>query len=127
MRDLKADLEICEKATPGPWEELNDNPIDTYWAEKHPEDFAFIAAAREGWPEAIERAIAAEEDAQNNYKISQTLLKRIKEAEKELFICKTAIEIACGIITDEGSLPCSPDDLMEMAKGHGQQGGVKNE
>lgn len=34
MRDLKADLELCEKASPGPWR-----------------DERMIAESREGWPD----------------------------------------------------------------------------
>lgn len=87
MRDLKIDKEICDKATPGPWkasgdinhmvfakEGISGEPIaiiadcgklhhaDT---KEHVAEIQanaeFIAAAREGWPEAINRAIAAEE------------------------------------------------------------------
>lgn len=87
MRDLKADLELCQKATPGPWEyDGMHNEIHTPQGEEYfliisecraapdqeficdsfghhyDNNFAFIAAAREGWPEAIERAIKAEEE-----------------------------------------------------------------
>jgi len=85
MRDLKADKEICEKATPGPWYRektgANFNGFSSecligttsiyatgnnIYAEPKggtspSNDANFIAAAREGWPEAIERAIAAED------------------------------------------------------------------
>ena len=46
MRDLQADKEICEKAARDIW-------------LQH-EGHYFIAAARTGWPEAIERALRAE-------------------------------------------------------------------
>lgn len=80
-RDLKADLEMCNKATPGPWmvwpgfcgpdgqtvyQEESGGPIcdvaDPYpRGDNHPqENMEFIAAAREGWPHAIERALDAE-------------------------------------------------------------------
>lgn len=80
-RNLHADLAICEAATLGPW--WTEDTADTwqlfggpcgmhqlikapkvcaeyaeYWPE--PEDAAFIAEARTGWPHAIERAITAE-------------------------------------------------------------------
>ena len=65
MRDLQADLEICNKATPGPWIQDRCNVsaqgytlFITYVSGKN--DAQFIAAAREGWPYAIERAIKAE-------------------------------------------------------------------
>lgn len=75
-RDLEADLAICEAATPGPWavddgfldviSEENGGPIcevgDPYpRGDNHPkENMQFIAEAREGWPYAIRRAMAAE-------------------------------------------------------------------
>lgn len=81
-RDLHVDLAICDAATAGPWEwkegewrELGriTSPSwvvcsfgneETYYpsagAEPNDEDIAFIAESRQGWPEAIRRAIAAE-------------------------------------------------------------------
>lgn len=78
-RDLAADLALCEAATPGPWryEDGDVNRRDprpavlTYFDYEEGEwfihaDFAdkddaiFSAAAREGWPIAIRRAMAAE-------------------------------------------------------------------
>ena len=72
MRDLKADLELCEKATAGPWfayrTALGQVTVQCppgwicvmsdkgNWATAKA-----IAEAREGWPEAIQRAMAAEE------------------------------------------------------------------
>ena len=79
-RDLKKDLEICEKATPGPWTQGFNNAgqrsrnvrydgigcicsCSQDYGPKTKESIAnatFIAAAREGWPEAVNRAITAE-------------------------------------------------------------------
>lgn len=79
-RDLEADLAICEAATPGPWENYVDavgqRASDTkrIWVcqlydglEPHINDFdnqeanaRFISEARQGWPYAIRRALAAE-------------------------------------------------------------------
>ncbi|GEM_PF-3488726 len=72
QRDLRADLEICEKATPGPWEVKNESEGSGFFDVVCPDgkgiaptgcrqNALFIAAARTGWPEAIERAIKAEE------------------------------------------------------------------
>lgn len=74
-RDLKADFEICNKATPGPWNVAGpENTIKDadgkqvcfvtiHGSSMHGRsNIPFIAAAREGWPEAIERAIKAEEE-----------------------------------------------------------------
>ena len=86
MRDLKADLKLCEAATEGPWvATLTETRGDGWdeWEERwdvlsHNDTSAaicwdtgtklgdgecnavFIAQAREGWPEAIGRAIRAE-------------------------------------------------------------------
>jgi hypothetical protein len=63
-RDLKADLELCNKATPGSWV---FNGISVLGAHglliartPNDADAEFIAQAREGWPHAIERALKAE-------------------------------------------------------------------
>jgi hypothetical protein len=70
MRDLKADRELCNKATPGPWLlESGDYPFhivyfayaDAMAAYCARDDVEFIIQAREGWPHAIERAMEAEE------------------------------------------------------------------
>jgi len=67
-RDLEADLELCNKATPGPWV---FNGISVLGAHglliaRTPNDVdaEFIAQAREGWPHAIERALETEALAQ---------------------------------------------------------------
>ncbi|WOZ39805.1 hypothetical protein [Paenibacillus polymyxa] len=75
MRDLNADLALCEAATPGPWRVYGGKfgetnvyhpPYDSHHKVvrdvdyDHEADAHFIAEAREGWPEAIRRAIAAE-------------------------------------------------------------------
>jgi hypothetical protein len=77
-RDLKADLELCNKATPGPWLETDKSNLEVFventWGEPvlyelqydgphtaiKQEDMEFMIAAREGWPHAIERAMRAE-------------------------------------------------------------------
>ena len=88
MRDLKADLEICEAAPKGPYKQgcheampysyetqligyrdENDGKQHPYvmaeanyhFKEETIKLIAFLAAAREGWPEAIIRALEAEE------------------------------------------------------------------
>lgn len=76
-RDLQKDLEICNRATKGPWyvgakEGITNRLIATtsffgsgkvykQGQDANPgADLEFIAEAREGWPEAIERAMKAE-------------------------------------------------------------------
>ncbi|MCY9760364.1 hypothetical protein M5X06_12625 [Paenibacillus alvei] len=75
-RDLHADLAICDKATPGRW-----HVYDTKLGRGHTygsvdgvlvmiaegsltADATFIAESRQGWPEAIRRAIAAEAEVE---------------------------------------------------------------
>ena len=88
MRDLQKGLEICNKATPGPWhwtpEEIGRDAGTGWWGEPPSvilpqvmgdnngkrfvvwsnDDAEFIAQAREGWPHAIERAIKAEAEVE---------------------------------------------------------------
>ena len=77
MIDLQKDLLICEKATLGPWMAVDwfvytdDAGIQIadcdFGSDGNPdgdENSAFIVAAREGWPEAISRAIAAEAEVE---------------------------------------------------------------
>ena len=85
MRDLKRDKEICDKATKGKWrvektyheesgyeefikkiEIICRNGVITAmsWSNPAEADAQFIASAREGWPYAIDRAIAAEAEVE---------------------------------------------------------------
>lgn len=80
-RDLDADLVICEAATQGPWETdgfsvftkmlpdyrggLTVAQLCGTWSvtnPNHENDCSFISAARTGWPYAIQRAQAAEQE-----------------------------------------------------------------
>ncbi|MMZ45532.1 hypothetical protein D1872_71330 [compost metagenome] len=76
MRDLDADLALCETATEGPLyavpHEWPGNDKLRFWVDNladgigcfvRREDAVFHAEAREGWPEAIRRAITAEAEA----------------------------------------------------------------
>jgi len=114
MRDLKADLALCEKATPGPWEVqryfyeepgyeefiksaavvayeefiesaavVADVYTDVYtitrnnWSNPVEADLEFIAQARTGWPEAIQRALEAEKERDE----LRAVLKEMTERE----------------------------------------------
>jgi hypothetical protein len=94
-RDLKADLELFNRATPGPWEfgpiyagtiagELDE--------ERDRANRELLNNFREGWPHAIERALKAEEAV-------QSLLVALKKFEENLsrYVC--------------GGWMCSNDDL----------------
>ncbi len=84
-RDLKADLVLCEKATPGPWgyehihgEAFSCGRRGLQYLERGTQgtsdDVIWAAAARTGWPAAIRRALAAE-----------ALLRRIATSEDDGF------------------------------------------
>ena len=65
-RNLQADLELCERATQGPWKFFENSSIITNETDVWicevlcNNDKQFIAEAREGWPHAIRRALEAE-------------------------------------------------------------------
>jgi len=78
---LKADLELCNRASGESWKQASDtgypytimdetfeNVMAVYCTG---DDAQFIAQAREGWPHAIERAIETEE-------LSRELLEALK-------------------------------------------------
>ena len=119
QRDLNYDLEICDKATPGPWKyepgewdcnkECGDpapclkevsecgyikqlypaNVIGPFIIEcdaycgLNDDNAKFVAAARDGWPEAIKRAIVAESLIENAGKELKDWMQRVTELEKE--------------------------------------------
>jgi hypothetical protein len=121
MRDLLRDLELCEKATPGPWK-VDRNPENLatvsafYLLERHggaayiddclqingnadytgetydpvfvaavydrynADNATFVAAAREGWPHAIKRALKAEAEVEK----LQTELETVRDEVERL-------------------------------------------
>ena len=88
-RDLKADLELCDKATPGPWllENNHEHPftiLDFEYADVMAtyctnSDAEFIIQAREGWPHAIARAMKAEALAWELVGVIDELRRQINE------------------------------------------------
>lgn len=76
VRDLEADLELCNCATPGPWVVMSesiataktdrdgwhDGIIRPRTPRPRREIMRFIAEARQGWPYAIQRAQEAEQE-----------------------------------------------------------------
>lgn len=91
-RDLDADLKACDGASPGPWfawclASVSACSVGERYGGLQgpkrvavgrellfaPEDAAFIAGAREGWPAAVRRAKAAE-----------AMLRRLVEANDRL-------------------------------------------
>ena len=117
MRDLKADLEICNKATPGPWRVSGDinhlvfaengcsgEPIALIadCGQLHHADTkehvmemqanaAFIAAARTGWPESLERAIKAESKNTKEYEFLYNAFDKVKDEAEQLKEDNTAL------------------------------------
>ena len=104
MRDLKRDLEICDAATPGPWhlappkcgpdgQGVYANDLgcvcevgDPYpRGNNHPqENMEFIAEARTGWPEAIQRALDAEAELQQAADACLDWNAKVEKLEAEL-------------------------------------------
>ena len=88
-RDLKADLKICNKATPGPWR-AGESFVITFHDEwicevvgeysmDCEDNMRFVAQAREGWPHAIERAMKAESLVRELVGVIDDLLRQINE------------------------------------------------
>lgn len=128
MRDLQADLDLCNKATPGPWER-NEKPSfgdwwvcsggqhicllpadkkGTYYGEMFRANSDFIAQAREGWPHAIERAIKAEAEVAK-YKRALELVSQY--IDKELDQCPVPLPNDC----HDDCLDCMSQYFLEQA------------
>lgn len=77
LRDLEADLAICEAAAPGPWDYFPQEVSRSIFSSKpfssrrrlsskyiaqisHEPSRRFVCEAREGWPYAIRQLMAAE-------------------------------------------------------------------
>ena len=125
-RDLKADLELCNKATPGPWVICDwDTDVcggiitpDTQEVVIEAEDWGmpvkvkredadFIVQAREGWPHAIERALELEEELTRcgNTLVELTIAlkddrKRADKTETIIRELLDAVDIACRLASD---------------------------
>ena len=113
MRDLQKDLELCEKATLGPWgvcgggysvfavnipahKDLGSRVVVAECLTENDgkpfrdafkiavEDARFIAQAREGWPHAIERALKAEAEMEK-LRAEVERLKLLKLREEVLY------------------------------------------
>ena len=99
-RDLEADLAICEAATPGPWKvDKSLIEIDGYTLFisycATPRDLRFAAEAREGWPYAIRRAMAAEArvaELEAELERSETQIDRLRN---EINILQEQLERRC--------------------------------
>ena len=95
-RDLLADLEICQEAEIGPWS-ISDNGfmvcsnLGLAVAEcESKEDALFISESREGWPEALNRAIAAEAE-----------VEKLKSTVVILESLNKGLDIDCNELTTE--------------------------
>ncbi|UNL92821.1 hypothetical protein CPY53_04275 [Paenibacillus polymyxa] len=94
MRDLNADLALCETATEGPLyavpHEWPGNDKLRFWVDNladgigcfvRREDAVFHVEAREGWPEAIRRAIASERE---NAELRDQLMTVFQKARNDV-------------------------------------------
>jgi len=118
LRNLQADLAICEAATPGPWmfcEYEHTRHDGTYWhilagrgffddysfqgfelaSYMSSSDARFIAEAREGWPHAIRRALAAEARAAELEAELERSEAQIDRLRNEINILQEQLERRC--------------------------------
>lgn len=111
MRNLDKDLELCGKATEPPWEVTTlardevyitrghryengkhiadwiavlDSGDDDKSEETIHADAAFIAASREGWPEAMRRVLAAEAENERLEELADVLGHEVMSANADL-------------------------------------------
>lgn len=115
-RNLHADLAICNAATPGPWStssltegyviagedkfttvatviEYNDDGSEYLRLGHHDcqDNQAFIAEAREGWPEAIRRALTAEAEVER-------LREKLAQIEAAFYYAISDEEFTCALV-----------------------------
>ena len=113
-RDLKADLELCNRASGESWKQASDtgypyivmdetfeNVMAVYCTG---DDAQFIAQAREGWPHAIERAIEAEAKLEK----AKGLIQRWFDGEISAFDVMDSM-----IIDLEFDIDGIPDEALE--------------
>ncbi|MCS1350344.1 hypothetical protein [Mechercharimyces sp. CAU 1602] len=94
MRNLINDLRICQQATDGPWYAYCesgqfhhvDRKLEKGWEficqYANKKDAEFIAESREGWQEAIERAVTAEtEIVRLQHELSELFMNLLEEYE----------------------------------------------
>ncbi len=120
-RDLKADMELCKAASPGPWQYLPPSAVggeaivpangpricdlrledvrdlNLRSEQELTANARFIAAAREGWPHAIRRAMEAEE--------------RVRELEAQAAAYRRELEKFADVCVDD-----SLSDRAERAR-----------
>ncbi len=98
MRDLEADLAICEAASPGPWRQDSDgflivaNGIHIADVVSTEEDARFIAEARTGWPYTIRRALAAEAELLRVNVENRNLEAEVDRLRNEINILQEQLE-----------------------------------
>ena len=113
-RDLKADLELCNRASGESWKQASDtgypytimdetfeNVMAVYCTG---DDAQFISQAREGWPHAIERAIEAEAKLEK----AKGLIQRWFDGEISAFDVMDSM-----IIDLEFDIDGIPDEALE--------------
>ncbi len=103
-RDLKADLEVCNRASGESWIQASNTEYPyTIMDETYKDvmavyctcnDAHFIAQAREGWPHAIERALKAEADFKRQEEYSDML----EDERNELYNLARELEDALGMV-----------------------------
>ena len=118
-RALEKDLKICNRATEGPWEAvetmlstIKDRVVNSelegicdmvgYTGVDTNADAEFIATAREGWPEAIKRALIAEAEV-------ELLRKQLLIAAKEITSTADGYDLCPTEFDEEMTCTCHSD------------------
>lgn len=127
-RDLRADLAVAEKATPGPWQA--DMPAGHVW---HPdwlkrgwdrgiiattdcdEDTDAIATSRVAWPAAIRRALAAEAEVERLRAAGRILETLLADAQTRCGAARAALGRAADLIVESERLPNRGQVLTALA------------
>lgn len=103
VRDLMADLALCEASPKGPWKDSHIDYLQEdeaiIWIKNESEPFVIIgkqareiakmvAESREGWPEAIRQAIEAKakiSELEKALKDASQNVKKLEEILQEMF------------------------------------------
>jgi hypothetical protein len=113
-RNWQRDMEICQRATPGPWKSVNEPEFDgnieapnlglciAQGVRAH--DKAFIAEAREGWPAALEKIRELEQQIAKMRDVLPDILSRYFELLCD--ICDKPMECE----------ECYDNEIIERAK-----------
>ncbi len=91
--EIKADLAICDVATPGPWDAPEDAQNDIVWGPDYLigvgtmhdiADRRFVAAARTGYPKALRYLLKARQDNRDLRLIAYRRLVQVERLQQQI-------------------------------------------